>query len=97
MLGRLKMSITECIDEYLSISRRVFRKKKHRLTLKGNLQGRFDSEELKRAVKEVVVKQGLPEDALLKDAPDAGCKVYVLQIAYSKYMLISILAVLYAP
>ena len=75
MLGRLRMSIDESIDAYLSLSDRVFQKKRHRVTVKGNIQGRFDSEELTRAVKEVIKKQGLREDTLLKDAPEAACKV----------------------
>jgi hypothetical protein len=75
MLGRLKMSVAACIAAYLSLSDRVFRKTRHRVTVKGRVQGRFDAEELVRAVKEVVKQQGLQEDALLKDVPDAGCKV----------------------
>ena len=75
MLGRLKMSVDECIDAYLSLSDRVFQKKRHRVTIKGSIQGRFDSEELEQAVKEVVTAQGLQEDALLKDASDDACKV----------------------
>jgi len=75
MLGRLKMSIDDCIDAYLSLSDRVFKKKWHCITVKGNIQGRFDSEELARAVKEVVTTQGLREDALLKDVSEGACKV----------------------
>jgi hypothetical protein len=75
MLGRLKMSVGDCITTYLSLSDRVFRKTRHRVTVKGQVQGRFDAEELARAIKEVVKQQGLKEDALLKDAPEAGCKV----------------------
>ena len=75
MLGRLRMSVDESIDAYLSLSDRIFQKKRHRVTVKGNIQGRFDSEELTRAVKEVIKKQGLQEDTLLKDAPEAACKV----------------------
>ncbi|KAH8648725.1 acyl transferase/acyl hydrolase/lysophospholipase [Tricladium varicosporioides] len=77
MLGRLRMSIDDCIDAYLSLSDRIFQKKGHRVTLKGNIQGRFDSEELARAVKEVIVAQGLHGDALLKDRSDSACKVFV--------------------
>ncbi|RYP46519.1 hypothetical protein DL768_007291 [Monosporascus sp. mg162] len=77
MLGRLKMSIGECIDAYLQLSDRIFQKKRHRATVKGKIQGRFDSDELERAVKEVIKEQGLQEDALLKDTPDASCKVFV--------------------
>jgi hypothetical protein len=75
MLGRLRMSIDECIDAYLSLSDRIFQKKKHRVTINGNLQGRFDSEELARAMKEVVTEKGLQEDALLKDVSDEACKM----------------------
>lgn len=75
MLGRLQMSIDECIDAYLQLSDRIFRKKRHRLTIKGKIQGQFDSEELERAVKEIITKRGLQEDALLKDESDAACKV----------------------
>jgi hypothetical protein len=75
MLGRLKMSVSDCITAYLSLSDRVFRKTRHQVTVKGRVQGRFDAEELARAVKEVVKQQGLQEDAPLKDAPEAGCKV----------------------
>ncbi|RYN54782.1 hypothetical protein AA0117_g13318 [Alternaria alternata] len=77
MLGRLRMSVADCITAYLSLSDRVFRKTRHRVTVKGQVQGRFDADELARAVREVVKQQGLPEDALLKDAPEAGCKVFV--------------------
>ncbi|KAF2818243.1 FabD/lysophospholipase-like protein [Ophiobolus disseminans] len=77
MLGRLRMSVADCITAYLSLSDRVFRKTRHRVTVKGKVQGRFDAEELARAVKEVVTQQGLQEDALLKDAREAGCKVFV--------------------
>lgn len=75
MLGRLQMTVDDCIDAYVSLSNRVFQKRRHRVTITGNVQGRFDSDELKQAIKEVVVRHGLEEDALLKDSPDAKCKV----------------------
>ena len=84
MLGRLKMSISDCIDAYLSLSDRIFQKKKHRVTIKGSIQGRFDSDELGQAIKEVVKTQKLQEDALLKDESDNTCKVSVnLILAWS--------------
>ena len=43
------------------------------------MQARFDSEELERVIKVIVVKQGLDEDGLLKDSPDAKYKVWVLE------------------
>lgn len=80
MLGRLRMSVADCIKAYLSLSERVFRKTRHRVTVKGKVQGRFDAEDLAQAVKEVIKQQGLPEgellkDAQLEDAPEAGCRV----------------------
>ncbi|KAL9622167.1 MAG: hypothetical protein Q9160_003510 [Pyrenula sp. 1 TL-2023] len=78
MLGRLKMSIDECIKAYANLSDRVFRKKHRRIDLKnGNLQGRFDAQELEKAIKEIIVERRLPEDELLKDSPGAPCKVFV--------------------
>lgn len=65
ILGRLRMTIDECIDAYVSLSARIFQKKRHHVTIKGRTQARFDSVELERAIKEIVVKQGLAEDALL--------------------------------
>ncbi|XTI91299.1 FabD/lysophospholipase-like protein [Cenococcum geophilum] len=77
MLGRLRMTVDECIDAYVSPSDRIFQKRRHCVTIKGQVQRRFDSDELQRAIKEIVARQGLAEDALLKDAPDAKCKVFV--------------------
>jgi RecB family endonuclease NucS len=69
------MSVGNCIIAYLSRSDRVFSKMRHRVTVKGQVQGRFDAEELARAVRKVLAKQDLQQNALLKDTPDAGCKV----------------------
>ncbi|KAH7126725.1 hypothetical protein B0J11DRAFT_460046 [Dendryphion nanum] len=77
MLGRLRMTVDEAIDAYLSLADRVFQKKAHRVTVKGKIQGRFDSDELARAVKEVVKRQGLDENALLKDEAANACRVFV--------------------
>jgi hypothetical protein len=75
MLGRLQMSVADCIDAYISLSDQVFRKTRHRVTINGQVQGRFDAEKLTQAIKKVVKQQGLQEDTLLKDVPEAACKV----------------------
>lgn len=77
MLGRLQMTVDQCIDAYASLSDRIFQKKRHRVKWNGQVQGRFDSDELERCIKEIIVKQGLEEDALLRDSLDARCKVKV--------------------
>jgi hypothetical protein len=50
------------IDAYTSLSDTVFEMQRHRVTAKGKIQGRFDTAALERAVKEILVKQGLGED-----------------------------------
>ena len=77
MLGRLQMTVDECINAYASLSSKVFQQKARRVKLNGKFQGRFDSAELELAVKQIILDRGLNEDTLLKDSPDAPCKVYV--------------------
>ncbi|KAK4233637.1 acyl transferase/acyl hydrolase/lysophospholipase [Achaetomium macrosporum] len=76
MLGRLRMTIDECIDAYTSLSDKVFEKKSHRVNIRGKLQGRFDAADLEQAVKQILTARGLGEDTLLKDT-DSPCKVFV--------------------
>lgn len=68
------MSIGESIEAYLSIFDRIFQKKRDHVTVTGNTQVRFDSE-VELAIKEVITKRGLQEDALLKHPSDYACKV----------------------
>ncbi len=69
------MDIDECISAYTELSDRIFQKWRHRVTMKGKVQGRFDAAELERSVKKVVVQNGLQEDTLLKASDDERCKV----------------------
>jgi hypothetical protein len=66
MLGRLRMTVDECIDAYVSLSDRVPQKQRHRVTIRGRVQGRYGSDELERAIKEIVARQAMAEDALCK-------------------------------
>jgi len=75
MLGRLEMTVDECIEAYLSLSDEIFQKKAHRLNVRGSIQGRFDSKKLEDAIKEVVRKRKLPENTLLRNKEDVRCKV----------------------
>jgi hypothetical protein len=70
------MDIDACIDAYTEMSDKIFQKKHHRVNAwNGQIQGRFDSDELERAIKEIVRNQGLDKDALLMDRLDTTCKV----------------------
>jgi hypothetical protein len=77
MLGRLQMTVQECIDAYTALSQKVFEKQSHRLSIKGRIQGRFDAAALEQAVKRILQQHGFAEHTLLRDSPDAPCKVYV--------------------
>lgn len=79
MLGRLRMSVEECIAAYIALSSRVFQKKHVMpVTVRGKVKARYSSEELQRAIEDVVEAQHLERDALLKDTSPQACKVFVL-------------------
>ncbi|KAI9847126.1 MAG: hypothetical protein M1838_001009 [Thelocarpon superellum] len=46
MLGRLRMTVDDCIRSYSTLAEEVFQQKYHRVGWKSNLQGRFDSARL---------------------------------------------------
>ena len=71
MLGRLKMSVDECIAKYEKISPKAFSKVQHRLSWRGQVQGRFDSAALELEIKSLLVSKELDEDTLLK-APSSS-------------------------
>jgi hypothetical protein len=68
MLGRLGMSIDECIKAYTDLSEDVFHKKRRIPTgIKGDLKERYDSEALELAVKRLLKDRKIDENALLKN------------------------------
>ncbi|KAH0396665.1 phospholipase, patatin family protein, partial [Aureobasidium melanogenum] len=76
MLGRLEMSVDECIKTYTELSKDVFHKTRRiPIGIKGDLKERYDSEALAQAVKNVLKDRGVDEDILLKNPQ--GTKVFV--------------------
>jgi hypothetical protein len=77
MLGRLRMYIDRCIDVYINMMDQVFKKKHSAIKINGQLQARFDTQELERAIKHVIVESGLPIDTTMRDrnADARHCKV----------------------
>jgi hypothetical protein len=74
MLGRLEMSIDECIKAYTDLSEDVFHKKRRiPINIKGVLKERYDSKVLELAVKKILRDRNLDENALLKNP--GGTKV----------------------
>ncbi|KAM5370882.1 hypothetical protein ACJZ2D_008315 [Fusarium nematophilum] len=82
MLGRLRMSIPECIDRYKELSAQVFKpKRQHNILGKAKdlwkLDGAFDALALEAATRKVIQDAGMdPSEHLLER--DAQCKVFVL-------------------
>lgn len=69
------MTIDECIEAYTTLADRVFVKKHQRLSLKGKIQGQYDSENLKSVIQEIIVKAGYGQDDLFWDQHPNACKV----------------------
>ena len=52
------MDMDACIAAYTEMSDKIFQKKHHRVNARnGQIQGRFDSAELERAIKEIIAEQ----------------------------------------
>ncbi|KAK4251063.1 kinesin light chain [Corynascus novoguineensis] len=79
MLGRLRMTVDECIEAYTLLSDEVL-EKSHRVNINGELLDRFDATKLEQVVKEILAARGLGEDALLEDR-DSSCKVFVCAVS----------------
>lgn len=73
------MSVADCIEAYLDLSKRIFNAKFLRSWARSyiNGNGKFDAEELEMAVKGTIryVTGDNPDEVLLRD-PDPVCKVY---------------------
>jgi hypothetical protein len=78
MLGHLKMDVDECIEAYAGMFKKVFNKKKHTLpiTLRGKVQGKFDSDALKKAITEIVEAKGFAAPDLFNGINEEKCHVY---------------------
>jgi hypothetical protein len=80
MLGRLRMSVSDCEAAYLNLSNRIFNPKRADYNVPGRLQdawkveGRFDSEQLRLAIEETIESCQKDTDTLFKD-PGSPCKV----------------------
>ena len=75
MLGRLEMSVDECITAYTKLADEVFVKRGHRLSLLGKVQARYDSVALASAINSVVAVAGFDDETLLWDPDPEACKV----------------------
>ena len=75
MLGRLRMSVDDCIKVYTEMSDSIFTKQKHRVNIKGDIQARFDTAALESAVKRAIRNASFKDNDLLYNSDPAQCKV----------------------
>lgn len=71
LLGRLRLSVSEAITEYRTLSEQVFSVRKA-----SGKDGTFKASNLERAIKEVITRklgEGHAEDTMWQDG---GCKTY---------------------
>ncbi|KAK0744059.1 acyl transferase/acyl hydrolase/lysophospholipase [Schizothecium vesticola] len=89
MLGRLQMSVKDCIDVYTRMMGSIFTKSrpvfnKMPFSFRSNIRARFSTAELERAVKEIIAEAGY-EGGLLRDPGcerESMCKVFVCATEY---------------
>lgn len=76
MLGRLEMSVDECIAAYSDLAAAVFSEKVRRIPVnrKGEVRPRFDSAVLESAIKKVISQNGASETDMLNDGIERGCR-----------------------
>ncbi|CAN9468693.1 unnamed protein product [Alternaria alternata] len=85
MLGRLEMTVDECISAYRELIKAVFEEKDSRFGLgrTGNIKAQFSSKTLESAIKKVLAsREGVSEGDLLDDGKARGCKVFVCTTAH---------------
>ena len=75
MLGRLEMSVDECLEAYLGMVDKIFIKKRKRINLRNfRIQARFDHRVFEEVIKQTIVKKGYDSEDLLAN-PEGRCKV----------------------
>ena len=87
MLGRLRMNVNECIQEYLRLGEEVFSEPRSLLN-----ESMFDATKLENAIKKVLIKKlgkGREDEPLSDPLGNEGCKTYVLSVC-SPHVLMSV-------
>ena len=83
MLGRLGMTVVECIEKYEELMGLVFGTKISwsfpglPVSGLGNVVSQYDSGKVKSAIEEVLAERGFDKDSMLNDGTEHRCKVLV--------------------
>jgi hypothetical protein len=85
MLGRLQMTVDDCIQKYEDMVDEVFKKSRLPLTFRGKVRGRFNTDVLTRKIQEVIEQAGLSVDTKFRHSDANTCKVYVQSLQFARY------------
>ncbi|KAF2635937.1 phospholipase, patatin family protein [Massarina eburnea CBS 473.64] len=79
MLGRLEMTVEECINAYSRLMQQVFEKKENRsiISVMGRVTPRFSADVLENAIKQVLRECGVPINEKFDNGKRGRCKVFV--------------------
>ncbi|ERF69235.1 hypothetical protein EPUS_01192 [Endocarpon pusillum Z07020] len=79
MLGRLEMSVEECITAYTKMMKHVFEKKANHsfISILGGVKPRFSSKALENAILQVLKERGIRIDEKFENGTRLRCKVFV--------------------
>jgi len=77
MLGRLQMSVEDCIIAYVKLMRRIFERKENRSIMStiGRVKPRFSAQALSEAIVEVLRASGHSPSESFEEPGDPTCKV----------------------
>lgn len=83
MLGRLELDIDQCIQAYNDLMKSIFSDKINNLPvdLSGNIKAQYDSQKLKHAIENVIIRSGASPNDLLDDGVHRRCRVFVCATA----------------
>lgn len=77
MLGRLEMTVDECIEAYVKLMRYVFEKKQNRsiIGVLGGVKPRFSSKALRDAISKVIKDRDIPLEEKFDNGKTPRCRV----------------------
>ena len=79
MLGRLEISVDECIKAYEELMESIFGAKAHWMpfNLLANVNAQYDSQKIKHEIEEVLRKHDIALNSLFNDGHKRNCRVSV--------------------
>lgn len=79
MLGRLRMSVDQCIKAYEELMESIFGAKAHwwRVSIYANIQAIYNSEKIKQKIEDFLREHGIASDSLFNDGNERNCRVLV--------------------